>query len=274
MVGQGKSAPALIALHGGPGASHLCFEALDPLSDERPVVIYDQLGCGKSDRPDDVSLWTIERYVDELDQLIKGLGLKKVSLLGPSWGSMLALEYMLRKHPSNVTSLILAGPCFSASRWLEDQRIYLREVPKPMQESVAKAEATGQFESRDYQEAMEAYYHRHLYRLEPWPECLTQAMAALNPSVYVHMWGPSEFTATGTLKGYEKADRLKEIRVPVLFTCGEYDEAPPETTRYYSSLLPGSRVAVIQGASHCHIFEKPAEYVAVVRAFLKGIPEK
>jgi proline iminopeptidase len=269
IYGEEKPRPALIALHGGPGASHLCFEALAPLADERPVILYDQLGCGKSDHPADVSLWTIDRYVEELDQLIKGLRLRKVILLGHSWGSMLAFEYMTRKHPDNVTSLILAGACFSASRWLADQRAYLREFPAAMQEIVRKAEATGNFESREYQDVMDAYYRKHLCRLDPWPECLQEAMRGLNPDVYVHMWGPSEFTATGTLKGYERTSRLRELRLPVLFTCGEYDEASPATTRYYSSLLPGSKVVEFPGASHCHIFERPSGYVAAVRAFLR-----
>jgi proline iminopeptidase len=271
LSGAGKSRPALIALHGGPGASHLCFEALDPLSDERPVLLYDQLGSGRSDRPKDGSLWTIERFVEELDQIIRGLGLRKVSLLGHSWGSILAFEYMLRKHPQNVTSLIFAGPCFSTSRWISDQRAYLREFPAAMQEVVRKAEAAGQFESKDYQDVMDAYYRRHLCRMDPWPACLQEAMRNLNPDVYVHMWGPSEFTATGTLKGYEKVPRLAEIKLPVLFTCGEFDEASPATTRYYSSMLPGSKVVVFPGASHCHIFEKPAEYVSALRSFLRGV---
>jgi proline iminopeptidase len=268
LAGADKTAPALIALHGGPGASHLCFEFLDPLADQRPVVIYDQLGCGKSDHPNDLSLWTIERAVEELDQLIKGLGFKKVHLLGHSWGCILAFEYMLRKQPNQVVGLVLAGPCMSASRWIEDGHTNLTSLSERMQKAVRAAEASQKFDGTEYQEAMDAYYHRYLCRLDPWPSCLKEAIDSVNTTIYNYMWGPSEFTATGTLKGYEKADRLKEIKVPTLFTCGEFDEASPATTRYYSSLLPGSEVVVFQGASHCHLFEQPDKYVSTLRAFL------
>lgn len=269
IVGRDQTRPALIALHGGPGASHLCFDMLDPLGDERPVVIYDQLGCGKSDHPSDTSLWTIERAVAELDQVIKGLNFKHVHLLGHSWGTIMAFEFMLQKRPPNIAGLILSGPCFSASRWLQDGRANVATLPPKMQTAVREAEASGKFESADYQQAMEAYYHRYLCRLDPWPECLTTAIANVNATIYNQMWGPSEFTATGTLKGYEKAHLLGALRVPVLFTCGEFDEAPPATTRYYSSLIPGSEVAVFPGASHCHLFEQPEPFVAAVRAFLR-----
>ena len=266
--GGDKAKPALIALHGGPGASHLCFEFLDALADERPVVIYDQLGCGQSDHPDNLSLWTMERAVDELDQVIGGLGFRKVFILGHSWGSMMAFEYMVRKQPKNVAGLILAGPCMSASRWLKDGQTNVATLPERLQRAVQQAEATKQFASAEYQEAMDVYYHRYLCRADPWPDCLKTAIQNVNTTIYTYMWGPSEFTATGTLKGYERAEHLKEIKVPTLFTCGEFDEALPSTTRYYASLVPGAKVAVFKGAGHCHLFEQPAEYVSVLRAFL------
>jgi len=266
--GGDKTRPAVIALHGGPGASHLCFEFLDALADERPVVIYDQLGCGQSDHPDNLSLWTMDRAVEELGQVIHGLGFKQVYILGHSWGSMMAFEYMLRKQPRNVTGLILAGPCMSASRWLKDGQTNVATLPDRLQRAVQQAEGSQKFDAPEYQEAMDVYYHRYLCRADPWPDCLKTALQNVNNTIYTYMWGPSEFTATGTLKGYERADRLKDIKVPTLFTCGEFDEAAPATTRYYASLLPGSKVAVFKGAGHCHLFEQPAEYVSVLRTFM------
>jgi len=112
---DGKKIPLLL-LHGGPGASHDYLEPLEPLSDERPVIFYDQLGCSNSDRPDDQSLWTIERFVEELEQVRETLQLREVHILGQSWGTMLGVEYMLMKKPHGVTSLILSGPCLSAAR--------------------------------------------------------------------------------------------------------------------------------------------------------------
>jgi len=104
--------------------------------------------------------------------------------------------------------------------------------------------------------------------MDPWPDYVTRSLQNLAQPVYLHMWGPSEFTITGTLKDYERTKRLKEIDVPVLFTAGQYDEASPKSTRYYQSQLPGSEIHIFKGASHVHHVEKREEYMRVVRDFL------
>lgn len=267
-VGAGKGGEPLLVLHGGPGASHDYLEPLEVLSDERPVVFYDQLGGGRSDRPTDLSLWTVERFVDELAQVRHALGLQRVHILGQSWGSMLAVDYMLTREPQGVLSLVLSAPCLSVPRFAADQRAYLREF-EPGVETIARCEASGDFGSSEYQTAMATYYERHVCRLDPWPDCMVRTFEQMGHAVYEHMWGPSEFTITGVLKDYDRTARLKEIRVPTLFTCGRFDEATPATTAYYQSHLPRSELAVFEDASHEHHLEKPAEYIRVVRDFLR-----
>ncbi|MFO7986791.1 MAG: proline iminopeptidase-family hydrolase [Desulfatiglandaceae bacterium] len=266
-VGKNQQGVPLLVLHGGPGASHDYLESIEGLAHDRPVVFYDQLGCGNSDKPEDTSLWTIERYVDELHQLRLALGLKKVHLLGQSWGTSLAVDYVLR-HPQGIASLVLSGALLSTSRWIEDQNAYIAELPADLRETIRNCEHAGAFDSVPYQDALTAYYKIHVCRLDPWPECLNRSFEKLNFSIYEYMWGPSEFTVTGALKHYERVHRLKEISVPVLFTCGVYDEASPSTTRYYQKSLPGSDVHIFEDASHEHHLEKPQEYLQVVRDFL------
>jgi len=263
-----KGIPALV-LHGGPGASYDYLEPLAALSDERPVVFYDQLGCGDSDQPDDISLWTIERFVDELHQVRKALGLKNVHIIGQSWGTSLAVDYLLTMNPKGVVGVVLSGPLLSTSRWIEDQRAYIAELPKAIQEIILKCEDAGEFSSPQYQDAMMAYYKIHVCRLNPWPECLNRSFEKLNFSIYGYMWGPSEFTVTGVLKNYERVDQLKKIARPVLLTCGFYDEATPSTTRYYQKSIPGSEMYIFDDASHEHHLEKPQEYLQVVRDFFR-----
>ncbi|MHB8070116.1 MAG: proline iminopeptidase-family hydrolase, partial [Desulfobaccales bacterium] len=229
---------------------------------------YDHLGGGRSERPPDTSLWTIDRFVEELVTVRRSLGLERVHLLGQSWGSMLAVDFLLTR-PSGVASLICSGPCLSASRFAADQQVYLRQFPAETQKIIREAEAAGDFHSPPYQEAMLAFYRRHLCRLAPWPECLTRTFEQMGLPVYEQMWGPSEFTITGTLKDYERAEQLKEIRLPVLFTCGRFDEATPETTAYYRSYAPGAELAIFEDASHTHHLEKTAEYLGVVGDFLQ-----
>jgi proline iminopeptidase len=268
VVGANRKKIPLLLLHGGPGASHDYLEPLEPLSDERPVIFYDQLGSGNSDRPDDRSLWTIKRFVEELEHVREALQLHEVHILGQSWGTMLGVDYVLAKAPQGVTSLILSGPCLSAARWSTDQKAYLSEFPEAIRRVIQDSEASGDFSSSGYQEAMKQYYKRHVCRLDPWPECLTRTFEKLGHAVYEYMWGPSEFTVTGLLKDYDRTARLKEISIPTLFTCGRYDEATPDTTTYYHTMLPGSEIAVLEGASHEHHIERPEQYMQIVRSFL------
>ena len=269
IVGSGNATPLLL-LHGGPGATSDYLKPLEMLADERPVIFYDQLGSGKSDRPNDQTLWRIERFVEELVQLRKSLGLKQVHILGHSWGTMLAVDYMLTK-PSGVLSLILASPCLSSPKWIEDANIYRANLPKDLQEVLNKHEEAGTTDSEEYQNASMEYYRRHLCRLDPWPVELENTFSQLNMDVYGTMWGSSEFYATGTLKDYDRTGQLNKITVPTLFTAGRYDESTPETTTWYQSFVPNSKIVIIEDASHMTMLEQPEKYVKIVRDFLNSI---
>ncbi len=270
-VGNNIQATPLLVLHGGPGASHDYLEPLEKFADERPLIFYDQLGCGNSDKPDNTSFWNLERFVDELQQVIHFLALEKVHILGQSWGSSLAVEYYLTKHPQEVNSLILSGPLLSASRWINDQKSYIKQLPGKTRKVILQYEKTGEFDSPEYKDAMMVFYKKHVCRLDNWPDYLSCAFSKLNLSQYEYMWGPSEFTVTGTLKNYERVELLNKIDIPVLFTCGEYDEATPDTTRYYQQNLPDSRLHIFIDASHEHHIEKTDEYLKTVRKFLNSI---
>ncbi|QSZ67168.1 alpha/beta fold hydrolase [Methanofollis aquaemaris] len=267
VAGAEQSGTPLLVLHGGPGCT---WDYLEPLAvlGGRPVIFYDQLGCGDSDRPADPSLWTLERAVDELAAVREVLGLDRVHILGQSWGTMRAVEYMLTHRPAGVESLVLSAPCLSASRWAADGRRYLQALPEPHRQAILRAEEAGVYDDPTYQEAMTAYYRRHVCRLDPWPECLMRTFERLNTDIYLQMWGPSEFTITGSLRNFERAGRLHEITAPTLFTCGEFDEATPATTAYYHHMMQGSEIAVFKGAAHEHHLENTGEYLAIVRAFL------
>jgi proline iminopeptidase len=269
IVGFKKSATPLLVIHGGPGATHDYLESLSELADERPVIFYDQLGSGNSDIPLDDSLWRIERFVNELDTLIKELELTKVHLLGQSWGTMLAVDYMLSKSNSEVISLILSAPCLSTKLWIADQKKYLSELEIEVQHIISEAESIGNYSSSEYQNAMMLYYRKHMCNMQEWPEPLQRTFAKLGQAVYNYMWGASEFTVTGTLKNYDRIEKLKEIKIPVLFTAGRFDEASPDSTLIYKNNLPGSEIYIFEDATHSHHLEKKDEYNSVIKSFLK-----
>jgi len=267
IAGAKQKGTPLLILHGGPGCPHDYLEPLEALADERPVIFYDQLGCGLSDLPDDTTLWRTERFVEELKQVRTALKLEKVHLLGQSWGTMLAVEYLLTK-PRGVQSLVLSGPYLSTERFVADCRIYVDQLPDEHRLAILKGEAEKVYDSPEYQAALTAFYQRHVCRVNPWPDCLNRSFAKFGAGVYRYMWGPSEFTQTGTLHGRDLVSDLKNITIPTLFTCGQWDEATPATTKYYQTNLPGSEIVIFEEASHAHHIEKTVEYLKVVRAFL------
>lgn len=268
-VGEDAPGIPLLVLHGGPGIPHDYLEPLEALGRERPVVFYDQLGCGASDWPDDLSLYTLPRFVDELALVREALGLERAHLLGQSWGAMLAVEYCLELRPAGIASLVLSGPCLDSRRFAADQREHLTRMPGPVREAIQLAEATGDFAAEAYQEAIGAYYAKHVCMLDPWPECLNRAIEKMNMTVYGHMWGPSEFTCTGTLREHGRQEELGGLRLPVLFTCGSQDEATPSTVAGYQALVPGAELCVLENASHSHHLEQPEAYLKTVSAFLR-----
>jgi proline iminopeptidase len=170
--------------------------------------------------------------------------------------------------------VILASPVLDTPRWIADCTAHRRALPAEVQAVLDRHEADGTIESRAYQDAVMVFYRRHLCRMEPWPWEVERAFALFNYDLYRAMWGPAEFTATGTLKDYDATARLGRIAVPALLTAGEHDECAPDAARAFAALIPGAKVAVAEGCSHMAHLERPAEYLAVVREFLAGVESR
>ena len=270
IVGAGTKGIPLLTVHGGPGAPHQYLNPLQDLADQRPVIFYDQLGCGRSDRPEDKSLWTVERFTEELDILRHTLNLEEVHLLGQSWGSMLAVEYLLRKRPSGIRSLILSGPYLSSPLWAKDQRYWIDQLPQKTRQTILDCETKADFNNPAYQDAVTEFYKRHLCRMDPWPPELMESMEGMGVDVYQYMWGPSEFTLTGTLKEADLTPQLHLLDLPVLLTCGQFDEARPETVTLFKNLIPGARMHTFRGASHSHLLEQPQSVQRTLCSFLRS----
>lgn len=272
-VGDGHGTP-LVLLHGGPGSTSYGLKPLLALADDRPVIIYDQLGCGKSDHPTDTTLYTVDRFVRELQTLRDSLGLKEIHLFGQSWGAMLAEAYMGNK-PAGVKSLILSSPLVTTAQWEHDADSLIRGLPDSIQKAIAKNEAAHTTESPEYLRAMHAYYSRHVIRKHPQhPADADSSRASSGTLVYNYMWGPSEFTSTGTLKTFDARPWLKEVTVPTLFLAGEFDEATPSSTKEFSKLVKGSEFVVIPGSGHVTQNDNLDALLAALRGFLGRVESR
>jgi proline-specific peptidase len=262
----------LLCLHGGPGSTHLGFEALDALADERDVVVYDQLGCGKSSQPSDPSLWTVELFVAEVEAVRGALGLDRVHLLGHSWGGMLALEVALTQ-PSGFASLVLSSTLSSSRLWASEAQRLRAELPEDVRAVLEAHEAAGTVDDLAYERAVRAYLDRHLCRLDPWPDVVETLLRETREEVYTTMWGSNEMVPTGTLANWDVTPRLGEIHVPTLVLCGRYDEATPHQAEAIATGIPNAQLVVFEESAHMSLVEEPERYVAVVRDFLADIEQ-
>lgn len=263
--GNGHGTPVVL-LHGGPGFSSFYLKPFEDLGDDRSVVRYDQLGGGKADRITDTTLFTISHFVRELDSLRVHLGCERVHLLGHSWGTILAFEYY-RAHPEHVASLILASAALDIPTWERNARRLVATLSDSAQRAIHLREAQGRFDAPDYQAAVGEFYGKYVWQ-QPVQADLDSTLTTANDLIYNYMQGPSEFTITGTLKRYDATAELGTIRVPTLYTVGEFDEADPATIRHFAELTPGAQVAVLAGAAHLTPWDAREESVRIVRAFL------
>ena len=262
----------LLLIHGGPGGTSCGFGLMDDEILDRPVIRYDQLETGRSERPGLREQWNIGHSVAEIDAIRQQLGLTEVHLMGWSWGGAVAAEYVLEGQ-SEVGAVIMAGPLLSTPAWIEDAKALLATMPADLQASIQQHEEAETYDHPDYVAATDSFYARFMDPIGygPIPEC--QGVSG-NSDVYNTMWGPTEFTATGTLLDYDRTDRLDELDVPVLIVAGEFDEARPVTMERFASLMPDARVKVIPGAGHASLAERPAEVADLVEAFLAEIESR
>ena len=250
VTGDGGRTP-LVCLHGGPGSTHNYFRPLERLAEERLVVLYDQLGCGRSDRPE--VEWNLAIFTDEqLQHLREELGLDRIHLLGTSWGGMLALEHALAR-PDAVSSLVLSSTLASTEEW------------------VVEAKRLSDLIEGDDDKVLAEFERRHFYRGAGEPLELVRMREEKNSAVYEAMWGPNEWTMTGALAGWDVRPRLAELQMPTLILRGAHDLSTPAISKTLTDGIPHAREVVFAESSHTPVLEETERYLRVVREFLYAV---
>ena len=266
----------VLVLHGGPGAAHDYLEPIGALATTgRPIIFYDQLGCGLSDHPHDPSLWQVSLFVEEVAAVRQALGLERLHILGQSWGGMLGMEYALTQ-PEGLVSLIVANSPASMIQWVSEANRLRADLPEQVQAWLLAHEAAGTTDSAEYQEAMQVFYKRHVCRTDPLPDSVQRSFAQIeaDPEVYHTMNGPSEFHVVGRLKNWDITGRLGEIRVPTLVLSGRYDEATPLIAETVHQGIRGSEWVLFEESSHMPHVEEAERYLEVVDEFLTRIERR
>lgn len=279
-VGNNPTKKVLL-LHGGPGANHEYFQAIDSYFPKESIeyYYYDQLGSSFSDKPKDQSLWTIERFVDEVEQVRLALGLDENNfiILGHSWGGILGLEYAF-KHQNRMKALIISNMVPSIPDYIK----YANDVLAPkLDPSVLKKireyENAGDYTNTEYLGLIEEhYYPKHVLRmpLEEWPNPVTRSLAGLNYKIYLKMQGPSEFGVVGDalLKDWDRKNDLKNLKIPVLTIGGQYDTMDPKQMEWMSTEVQNGTYLHCPNGSHWSMYDDQETYFNGVTEYINSLP--
>jgi proline iminopeptidase len=268
----------ILLLHGGPAATSEymeCFESFFP-KEGFEFYEYDQLGSYRSDKPTDSSLWTTDRFVEEVEQVRKAIGADQNNfyLLGNSWGGILAMSYAL-KYQDNLKGLIIANMMASCPEYgkYADEVLAKQMDPKVLEE-VKAIEAKGDFTNPRYMELLlPNFYNKHLCRLPEWPEPVNRSFSHTNQTIYVMMQGPSEFGIAGRLANWDVKDRLKEIKTPTLMVGAEHDTMDPKAMEEQSKLVQKGRYLYCPNGSHLAMWDDQQVFMNGVIKFIKDVDE-
>ena len=270
-IGSGRI--KVLVLHGGPGFSHDYLEALESFLPDAGIEMYyyDQLGCNNSDHPEDAALWTIERYVEEVEEVREGLQLNSFVLYGHSFGGALAMEYAL-KYPQHLRGLIVSNMAASSASFLRHTATWKLQLSAADQGKMKSLEAREAYDSPEYQHIMmDLLYPQMLCRTKPWPSGFTRALERANMTIYNQMQGRSEFLVTGNLRNWDVWARLHEIRVKTLMIGARYDEMDPEDMKRMSTLVSNGTYAYCPNGSHLCMWDDQAVYFRHLLGFLRTI---
>jgi proline iminopeptidase len=268
-VGVGGPGRDVLLLHGGPGATHdYLLSFIDLTRQGYRVIFYDQLGCGRSELARHVSEYSVDRDVEDLEELRTRLGLDRFHLIGSSYGGLLAIAYVLA-HPEPIASLTSASGLADVPLTVREMQRLKRELPEAVRETLERHEAREEFDHPEYLVAVNEFYRRHLCRLPEWPAEVRYTLDHMSLPKYGTMNGPNEFTITGTIRDYDATPRLGEIRIPTLVTTGRYDEVTPAVAESIHRGIHGSRLVRFEESSHMAFWEERGLYMDTVAGFLR-----
>lgn len=262
----------VLLLHGGPAATHEYYEAFESFFPQAGIEFYeyDQLGSFYSDQPNDDSLWTIDRFVDEVEQVRTALGLDHFYLVGHSWGGILALEYALA-HQDHLAGLVISNMMVSVPDYAEYAKVLAAGMDPKVVARIHELEASGKVDDPEYEKLLEDFYEQHICRVVPFPDPVVRAFAHLNKHVYTLMQGPSEFGVSGRLEHWDRKADLAKITVPTLTIGGAHDTMDPKHMAWMATQVQRGTSLICPRGSHLSMYDDQELYFAGLIEFLKAV---
>ena len=270
----------LLLLHGGPGATHEYFEACDSFLPNAGIeyYYYDQLGSGRSDAPEDPSLWDLPRFVDEVEQVRQALGLgpENLVLLGHSWGGILSIEYALR-YQQHLRGMVISNMMSSVPAYNDyAEHVLMPQMDQRALAEIKELESSGQTEDPRYMELLlEEHYVHHVLRMPAgqWPEPAQRGIDHINPAIYVSMQGPSELgiSADASLHDWDRTEDLSSVTVPTLVIGARYDTMDPSHMEMMAGRFPAGQYLYCPQGSHMAMYDDQQTYFAGLISFLNGL---
>lgn len=269
----GSGPVKVLLLHGGPGFTHEYLEAMESFLPQAGIEMYyyDQLGCGNSDQPDEPALWNLPRYLEEVEEVRRGLGLEHFVLYGHSWGGTLAMEYALT-HGQHLRGLVISNMTAGTTAYLKRTAALKLRLPPAILEQLRAIEAKQDYDTPEYEKIMDEYlYPDMLCRTKPWPESVQRSGRHANMKIYHQMQGKSEFLVTGNLKDWERWDRLHDIKVKTLTIGSQHDEMDPADMQQMATMMPNASAVICPDGSHMCMWDDQAFYFEHLLKFLKTV---
>ncbi|KRM79200.1 proline iminopeptidase [Lapidilactobacillus dextrinicus DSM 20335] len=264
-----KKAP-LVLLHGGPGSSHNYYELLDDYAEKsgRQLIMYDQVGCGKSSLPEDESVYVKETWAEELIALRKYLQLDQIHLSGQSWGGMLAMFYLTSYNPQGVKSVMINSSPASIKLWTQEQHRLIKYLSPEDQQAIADAEANNDFTGAKYLAANERYMDAYAWETDKskLPEPMQRPTNGQRASFIAE--GPNEFTENGSISDFEVTDQLYKIQIPAMVTSGTDDLCTPLIAKSVVDHIPGAKWHLFGNSRHLALLDQHDEFISLLDNWL------
>jgi proline iminopeptidase len=277
-VGQGEP---LILIAGGPGGSHLGLRSFDSLAVKGNIqlIYFDGFGRGKSDTATNVNEYTLARDIEDVEGLRKALHLNKISLLGHSYGGVVAQGYAI-KYGQNLSHLILANTFHSFVMWQENDDNSNREIKENYPEiwdTLMKIREQGYISSDlIHQQIYGGVPYGFLYAYNP-QNFVRRGNSkrrvypnSFNPKLYYQMVGKDgDFIVGNDIGNFDYRQQLKDLKMPILIIGGRYDRvAVPTMMVKYKEYCPQAQFVLFEHSGHNPQVEEPEKEFPIIVDFL------